>query len=84
MSLSVAVPIPAKISVFSSVPSKYSNPFVEISSLQVKHIPFLFLCPSAFTISCFTNTALQREQCLPSVKPVFVHVASTASSVTSA
>ena len=34
-------------------------------------------------MSCLTNVVLQREQCLPSVKPVVVQVAATALSTTS-
>ena len=38
--------------------------------------------PSAGTVSCTVNMVLQREQWLPSVRPVSVHVAGTAGSVT--
>ena len=84
MSISVAVPMPETIRVFSSSPSSYFNPFVEISSLQFKHIPFLFLCPSAGSSSCTESISPQREQCVFAVLPAVVQVASTAAeSITS-
>ena len=42
-----------------------------------------YTCPVAGVSVCATNTALQREQCLPSVKPVVVQVAGIAWSMTS-
>ena len=41
------------------------------------------MCPNASTTSWATNTSPHTLQCLPSVKPVCVHVASTAASITS-
>lgn len=40
-------------------------------------------CPNAATVSCTTKIVLQTEQWEPSIKPVLVQVAATASSVTS-
>ena len=53
---------------------------------QMLHSPSLsssYTCPVAGVSVCATNTVLQREQYLPSVKPVAVQVAATASSMTS-
>ena len=41
------------------------------------------LCSSVSITCCATVIVSQTEQCLPSVKPVSVHVGSTAASITS-
>ena len=55
---------------------------VQVAALVIFQLPNECL-PVAGTVSCALITALQTEQCLPSVSPVFVQVAATASSITS-
>ena len=77
VALTVSVLVAAhavQVYVFTPVP-------VQVGAMVI--LPLSQLCPLAGTIVCFTNTLLHTEQCLPSVKPVSVQVASTALSTTS-
>ena len=52
--------------------------------VQVGSVPssMTSLCPLAGISFCAVSTSLQAEQCLPSVRPAFVQVGSTRSSMT--
>ena len=51
--------------------------------LHSSSLSLSYTCPVAGVSVCATNIVSQREQCLPSVKPLFVQVAATALSMTS-
>ena len=77
VALTVSVLVAAhavQVYVFTPVP-------VQVGAMVI--LPPSHLCPLAGTISCSTSTALQTEQCFPSVSPVLVHVGATALSTTS-